>query len=1082
MSRNDAVASPTPAPSRATSPTRSRIPFRVTAVGVAAGLTLPALVGLSSPAEALAAARTASFSADDYCLGQCNDVLPPGANGNATLADILGNQAFGTYPAHANDQLAKYANLATGYQGLTDRRLDGFFGDASFGVPPTDVESVRTPRSDVTITRDKATGVAHIRGTTRYGTEYGAGWVAANDRLWLMDVFRHVGRGQLSGFAGGAASNQALERAFFSQAPYTEADLQAQVDRIVTTGGARGQQALADVNAYLDGVNAYITQAKANRTFPGEYVLTGKIDSVTNAGTIDPFTKTDLIAIASVIGALFGAGGGGEVQNAIALLAAQQKYGVTRGTAIWRALQQQDDPEATTTIHDGTTFSYGMSPANATGVAVPDAGSVVSPVTLVTSSSGSGVAAATTAAIQTASRPGMSNALVVSGAHTASGHPIAVFGPQTGYFAPQLLLQQELQGPGISARGVSFAGLSMYVQMGRGQDYSWSATSAGQDIIDTFAVTLCEPNGGTPTTSSRNYLFHGQCLAMEPITRTNSWTPTTADGTAAGSYTMTVYRTKYGQLTHTAVVDGAPVGYTSLRSTYHHEVDSIIGFQQFNDPGFVTSAATFQQAASNINYTFNWFYVDARQSAYVNSGANPVRPPSVDPSLPIAATAANEWTGWDPATNTAAYTPPSQHPQSIDQDYYANWNNKQAHGVASSSFGNGSVHRAELLDAPLKAATAAGTKLTRANLTQIMEKAALTDLRGAVVLPQILAVIDSAPLTDATQSAAVAKLRTWLASGALRTETSAGSAVYADAEAIRIMDAWWPLLVKAEFQPGMGTTLYDALATVLQIDEAPDGNTSGGGSHVQDVRHKGSSFQYGWWSYVDKDLRAVLGRPVSGGLGQKFCGAGVLADCRTTLLTSLTQAIGTPASTTYPADSYCSAGDAWCADTIVQSPLGGIKQDKISWQNRPTFQQVVEFPAARGDVVTNLAAGRTATASGYQSGITGSFPPGKAVDGDGTTRWSSGSADGEWIRVDLGSSQQIGRAVLRWEAAYGKQFRIQVSANGTTWTTVATVTDGAGGVDNVAFTPTTARYVRMSGVQRGTQYGYSLYEFEVYAH
>lgn len=1060
-----------------------RLRFRTVAVGVAAGLTAPALAVLPAPAQPRSPSRTASFSIDDYCLGQCNDVLPPGANGNATLVDILANRSIGTRPSHSDDQLGRYADLATGYPGLTHATLGTFFNDASFDVAPAEVGSVTTPRSDVTITRDKATGVAHIRGTTREGTEYGAGWVAAADRLWLMDVLRHVGRGQLSGFAGGAASNQSLERTFFRQAPYTEADLQAQMDRIVASG-EHGRQALADVTAYLAGINDYITTAKDKRNFPGEYVLTGKIDSITNVGTIEPFNAKDLIAIASVVGALFGSGGGGEVQNALALLEAQQKYGVARGTAIWRAFQEQDDPEATAIIHDGTTFPYGNSPANAVGVVLPDAGSVA-PAPLVNGSSGSEVTADTSAAttpVTTATRRGMSNALVVSGTHTASGHPIAVFGPQTGYFAPQLLILQELQGPGISARGVSFAGLSMYVQMGRGRDFSWSATSAGQDITDTFAVTLCDPKGGTVTTSTRAYLFHGKCLPMEAISRTNSWKPTLADGTPAGSYTMTVYRTKYGLLTHTALVDGKPTGYTSLRSTYQHEADSVIGFQKLNDPAVVTSATTFQQTVSDINYTFNWFYVDSRDSAYFNSGNNPVRPSDVDPSLPIAAAPAGEWSGWDPTTNTATYTLAAQHPQSVNQDYYANWNNRQVKEFALAGFGNGSVHRGDLLDTPVKAAIASGTKITRTSLTQIMETAALTDLRGRFVLPQILAVIDSAPVTDAPQAAAVAKLRTWLAGGALRTETSPGSHTYADADAIRIMDAWWPLLVQAEFRPGLGAALYDQLATVLQVDESPSGNTSSEGTHVQDVRHKGSSFQYGWWSYVDKDLRAVLGRPVAGGLGEKYCGAGVLADCRTALLTSLTQAVGTPASATYPKDSYCSAGDAWCADTIVQSPLGGIKQDKISWQNRPTYQQIVEFPAARGDVITNLAADRTATTSGYQSDVTGAFPASKAVDGDDATRWASDPRDDEWIQVDLGSSQRVARAVLRWEAAYGKQFRIEVSTDGSAWRTASTVTQGAGGVDNVAFPPTDARYVRMAGVQRGSGHGYSLYEFEVYAH
>jgi hypothetical protein len=76
------------------------------------------------------------------------------------------------------------------------------------------------------------------------------------------------------------------------------------------------------------------------------------------------------------------------------------------------------------------------------------------------------------------------------------------------------------------------------------------------------------------------------------------------------------------------------------------------------------------------------------------------------------------------------------------------------------------------------------------------------------------------------------------------------------------------------------------------------------------------------------------------------------------LLDSLTQAAAQPASAVYPGDANCSAGDQWCADTIIQTPLGGITHDKISTQNRPTFQQVVEFPAKRGANIANLAAGK----------------------------------------------------------------------------------------------------------------------------
>jgi len=892
---------------------------------------------LSPLAQGTATAATAS---NDYCGGQCSDILPAGENGNATLAQILLNQAFGSQPAHAEDQLGPYANLATGASTLTDAKINTFFNDASFGVPAANVASTENPsgRTDVTIVRDKATGVPHITGTTRYGTEYGAGYAAAEDRLWLMDVFRHVGRGQLTTFAGGVASNQGLEQEFYRNAPYSEAELQSQIDNAVANNGARGQQALADANAYLAGINAYIDASDSGRYFPGEYVLTGHKDSITNAGTIDHFKITDLVALASVIGTLFGSGGGGEVNNAMSLLAAQEKYGVEQGTKVWESFRERNDPEAVLTVHNGESFPYGTKPTTAVGEALPDAGSVTTEP-LVYDATGTGAdqsataasAAATATALSSAKR-GMSNALVVSGKYTASGHPIAVFGPQTGYFAPQLLMLQEIQGPGISARGASFAGLSMYVELGRGQDYSWSATTSGQDIIDTYAVELCQDD--------YHYLFHGTCTAMEEVQQTNSWKPTTADGTAAGSYTMKVWKTEYGPVEYRATVGGKKVAYTTLRSSYMHEADSIIGFQMLNDPDYVKSPQTFQTAVQHINYTFNWFYADSQHTAYYNSGNNPVRASGVDPEFPVWAQAAYEWQNWDPTTNTSDYTPASAHPNSIDQDYYISWNNKQALNYTTASWGDGSVHRGNLLDDRVKKLIAAGG-VTRSSLVKAMSDASLTDLRAEDVLPDLLKVVTSSTVTDTTAAAAVTKLQTWLTAGGKRTETSAGSKTYANADAIRILDAWWPLLVKAEFQPGLGDDLYTAFTKNLYIDETPSAAHGPTGSHA------GSSFQYGWWSYVDKDIRSVLGQTVSGPLAEQYCGGGSLSACRDILISTLKTAAGTTAATVYPGDSLCSAGDQWCADSIVQRTLGGIKHYNISWQNRPTFQQVVEYTSHR---------------------------------------------------------------------------------------------------------------------------------------
>ncbi|GAA3249434.1 discoidin domain-containing protein [Dactylosporangium siamense] len=123
-----------------------------------------------------------------------------------------------------------------------------------------------------------------------------------------------------------------------------------------------------------------------------------------------------------------------------------------------------------------------------------------------------------------------------------------------------------------------------------------------------------------------------------------------------------------------------------------------------------------------------------------------------------------------------------------------------------------------------------------------------------------------------------------------------------------------------------------------------------------------------------------------------------------------------------------------------------------------------------------LSQGHPATASSVENG---GLVAANAVDGSTATRWSSAFSDPQWLRVDLGASHPINRVVLNWQNAYGKAFEVQTSLDGTNWTTVYSTTTGAGGVQSLAVTGT-GRYVRMYGTQRGTQYGYSLLEFQVY--
>lgn len=124
----------------------------------------------------------------------------------------------------------------------------------------------------------------------------------------------------------------------------------------------------------------------------------------------------------------------------------------------------------------------------------------------------------------------------------------------------------------------------------------------------------------------------------------------------------------------------------------------------------------------------------------------------------------------------------------------------------------------------------------------------------------------------------------------------------------------------------------------------------------------------------------------------------------------------------------------------------------------------------------NLALNRPVASSSNEAAT---FTPNFAVDGNASTRWSSAFADPQWIQVDLGSTRTINRVVLRWEAAFARSYQIQTSNNGTTWTTIFSTTSSPGGVETLTVNGS-GRFVRVNGTARATEWGYSLWEFEVY--
>ena len=185
---------------------------------------------------------------------------------------------------------------------------------------------------------------------------FGIGYATAEDRLFFMDIFRHLGRGQLSSFAGGAPANRAFDALMWSVAPYTEEELTAQTQARPPGFEQEADELRADLQAYLAGVNQYIAEARMDPTkMPGEYAAVNDLDGP------DDFVPADVVATAAVAGAIFGVGGGEELNSALALQAARKRFGRRRGERVWRDFRSVDDPEGPTTVHKKR-FPYTLHP------------------------------------------------------------------------------------------------------------------------------------------------------------------------------------------------------------------------------------------------------------------------------------------------------------------------------------------------------------------------------------------------------------------------------------------------------------------------------------------------------------------------------------------------------------------------------------------------------------------------------------------------------------------------------------------------------------------------------------------------
>ncbi len=927
----------------------------VTAMSLVAGLT-PAMAGASARRPANPAPGWASpvYRAGDYGGGLVRSILPAGENGLVNATELAKFEATGARPPGSQDQLARYAGLLYSGPGLTDARLSSYYDDESFGVRRADITAtVRpNPKVPVVIYYDKHR-VPHIYGATDRALAYGAGWAAAHDRLFMMDVLRHYGSGTLSQFLGPSCADEQMDHDQLLAADYTTAEADAQIAALPREYGAQGARLVVMGKAYVAGINDYIAATRTDPALlPADYVAVG--------APPQPWSPADVVFIAALMGGIFGKGGGAEVSNAALLQYLDRQLGSAgAGRAIFAAFKDQNDPSAPTTV--AGRFPYEIpgkiSPAT---TAMPD--NAAAPLTggPTDTTRGCGAAAPNRAALAIIASllrlprsMAMSNALLVGASHSATGHPIAVFGPQAGYFAPQILLEQDLHAPGIAAEGASFPGISFVVQLGRGPDFAWSATSAESDVVDQRLELICNPHGGPPAPRGTYYEFDGRCIPMTHHTFTEHCVPKLGGTGAPVVIHHQLYNTGHGIVQGWTTAGGKPVAVVNQRSTFGHDVDSGVGFLHWNTPSLTTGPRSWMVGAEQVQFTFNWFYVDDKHIAYYQSGRDPIRPSDVDPNLPTWGTGAAEWRGFLPAAG---------HPHAIDppQGFLTSWNNKPAPGfsAADDNYSFGPVQRVQSLNSEIVRQFAIHHgKLTEANLVTAMETAASADLTGRQVGPDLLAEVAKRTEPSGVR-VMLTRLRAWIAAGAPRRKASPSRTQYAYAAAIAIMDELWPRLVRAVFDPlfaagGVQTT--GGTATGYRVFPMSFEDTPNGGG-----AHHGSAYQSGWDGYLAKILDQLMRRrvpePFPPAVTSRVCGGG-LAACPAAIdkaLAATYQALvaangGVTRVASWTQDSATRAARQTMPvyDEIQFSSIGIVGQPAMDWQNRPTFQQVAQFPAHR---------------------------------------------------------------------------------------------------------------------------------------
>ena len=812
------------------------------------------LVVLGASAAAASAAEPEDFSGSAY------QILAPGDGGYPPFGP-----SSSTY-----DQGLLYDALTPLMGNVTTANLETNYLSEKCGVTGEVIEEENLAPGLV-IKRDK-NNIPHVYGQTRDQVMFGSGWVAAKDRGLLLKLAVGPSFAATLDIPGINPFGLLLTGREFTPTEQTINFVNAQKSDLLEKG-PQGVQVLQDLEDWAAGVNEF--EKVYGPFLPPEL-------------QVPHLTATNAIAGFALIGSIFGNGGGNEVTNSNFLANLKAKLGPRQGLKVFRDLREVNDPEAPVTTT--TPFPYDGVPTGPTpGAVVVDPGSV-------------SASAAHAASVARVSKRKASNFLLAGPEHSADGHPLAVMGPQLGYFYPEIVMQADLHGGGVDAQGV-IAPISPYVFIGRGRDFAWSLTSAGSENTQQFLEKLCNPDNSPPTRESNHYIHNGQCIAM-----THFDAGLLGEGNGEPARELEFMETVHGPVSGTVTVGGQPYAVARERSTRGHEPSGELAFSDL-DSNRVHSPKQFFKAANELGTTFNMPYIDSTHIAYFSTGRLPILAPGTDPSLPTLGTGQYDWRG---------FLSQNQHPHEIAprSDVFLNWNNKPAPewGAASDEYSYGPVQRVQLY-------TGFKHGMSEADVVSIMNRAATQDLRAVKDWPVITQVLEDGRAPSKLAKEAANLVTTWAKSGASRYGVTGP-----EDPGAAVLDQAWPLIGDAVLGPVLGPELLNEFASINSPDNSPSPT--------------GSSYGGGWYGYVYKDLRSVLNEPVNGPYSTSFCGLGSLRRCRE----SIWAAIQTAAEQLEKSQGSVPANWRAARVRIEFPPLPKeVFPFTMAWTNRSTFQQVIEF-------------------------------------------------------------------------------------------------------------------------------------------